>query len=316
MEYRSLGRGGLKVSQLCLGGNNWGGNTPDEDAIRILRRAFDAGLTFWDTAINYSNGRSEEVIGKALKGLPREQVIVATKGWGAIGEGPNDKGCSRHYLMRAVEISLRRLDTDYIDLYYLHRPDPTTPIEESLSALNELVRQGKIRYLACSAFPAWQICEAVWAGRQHGWDSFVCEQPPYNILERSIEREVVPFCQRYGVALVTYSPTASAWLTGRFRRGEPIPADSTRGRRVDLSTPQSQRRLDVVEKVEALAKARGCSVAQFAIAWIVSNPAGILPILGVRTMAHLEDNLGALDVKLTEEERKAVDALAPSGTRV
>lgn len=316
MEFRSLGRSGLKVSQLCLGGNNWGGNTPDEEAIRILRRAYDVGLTFWDTAINYSNGRSEEVIGKALKGLPREQVIVATKGWGAIGEGPNDKGCSRHYLMRAVEISLRRLETDYIDLYYLHRPDPTTPIEESLSVLNELVRQGKIHYLACSSFPSWQICEAVWTARQHGWDSFVCEQPPYNILERSIEREVVPFCQSYGVALATYSPTASAWLTGRFRRGEPIPADSTRGRRVDLSTPQSQRRLDVVEKVEALAKARGCSVAQFAVAWIMSHPAGIMPILGIRTMAHLEDSLGALEIKLTEEERKAVDALVPGGTRI
>jgi aryl-alcohol dehydrogenase-like predicted oxidoreductase len=316
MEYRSLGRSGLKVSQVCLGGNNWGGNTPDDEAVRILRRAFDAGVNFWDTAVTYSNGRSEEVIGRALKGLPREKVIVATKGWWTIGDGPNDKGCSRHYLVRAVEISLRRLGTDYIDLYYLHRPDPTTPIEESLSTLNDLIRQGKVRYLACSSFPAWQICEALWTARQYGWDSFVCEQPPYNILERGIEREVVPFCQKYGVALATYSPTASAWLTGRFRRGQPIPADSTRGRRVDPNSPQSQRRFDAVEKVEALARARGCSVAQFAIAWIMGHPAGIIPILGVRTMGHLEDNLGALEVKLSEEERKAVDEIAPGGARI
>jgi len=316
MEYRSLGRSGLKVSPLCLGGNNWGGNTPDDEAVRILHRAYEAGIHFWDTAVTYSNGRSEEVVGRALKGLPRERVIVATKGWAAIGDGPNDRGCSRHYLIRSVEVSLRRLGTDYIDLYYLHRPDPTTPVEESLSTLNDLIRQGKVRYLASSNFSAWQLCEASWTARQYGWDTFVCEQPPYNILNRGIEREVIPFCQRYGVALATYSPTASAWLTGRFRRGAPIPEDSTRGRRVDLSTPQSQRRLDAVEKVEAMAKARGCTVPQLAIAWILGHPAGIFPILGVRTMAHLEDNLGALGVTLTAEERKAVDDLAPEGGRI
>jgi aryl-alcohol dehydrogenase-like predicted oxidoreductase len=315
MEICSLGRSGLKVSRVCLGGNNWGVNTPDEDSVQILRRAFDAGLTFWDTAVSYSGGRSEEMVGKALKDLPRDQVIVATKGWGAIGDGPNDKGCSRHYLIRSVELSLRRLGTGHIDLYYLHNPDPTTPIEESLSALNDLVRQGKIRYLACSKFPSWQICEAIWTARQHGWDSFVCEQPPYNLLERSIEREVIPCCQKYGLALATYSPTASAWLTGRFRRGEPIPGDSTRGRRVDPSTPQSQRRFDLVEKLSAMAAARGCTLAQFAIAWILSHPAGIIPILGVRTMAHLEDNLGALEIRLSDEERRAIDELIPGGTR-
>ena len=316
MEFRSLGRSGIKVSSLCIGGNNWGGNTPDDESVRILRRAFDAGINFWDTAVNYSNGRSEEMVGKALQGLPREQVIVATKGWGAIGEGPNDRGCSRHYLIRAVDLSLRRLGTDYIDLYYLHRPDPATPIEESLSALNELIRQGKIRYLACSSFPSWQICEAVWTARQHGWDAFVCEQPPYNIFERSIEREVVSCCQKYGVALATYSPTASAWLAGRFRRGEVIPADSTRGRRVDPNTAQSQRRFDALEKLEGMAKARGCTMAQFAVAWILSHPAGIIPILGIRTMAHLEDNLGALEVRLSDEERKAVDGIVPAGGRL
>ena len=170
MEYRNLGRSGLKVSNLCLGGNNWGGATPEEDAIRIIHRALDAGINFLDTAITYTGGRSEEVIGKALRGR-RDGVLIATKGHGAIGQGPNDRGNSRHYILRAVEISLRRLETEYIDLYYMHSPDPSTPIDETLRTLNDLVTQGKIRYLACSNYAAWQMCEALHTGQRHGWET-------------------------------------------------------------------------------------------------------------------------------------------------
>lgn len=316
MEYRNLGRSGLKVSNLCLGGNNWGGATPEEDAIRIIHRALDAGINFLDTAITYTGGRSEEVIGKALRGR-RDGVLIATKGHGAIGQGPNDRGNSRHYILRAVEISLRRLETDYIDLYYMHSPDPSTPIEETLRTLNDLVSQGKIRYLACSNYAAWQMCEAAHVGQRYGFETFVCDQPPYSILNREIEREVVPFCQKYGVALATYSPLASGWLSGKYRPGEPIP-EGTRGARSnwDLESPASKRRFEVLGSLERLAREREVPVSHIAIAWLMGNPAITSPILGARTMEQFEENLAAAALQLTAEERAAIDALVPRGTRV
>jgi aryl-alcohol dehydrogenase-like predicted oxidoreductase len=316
MEYRNLGRSGLKVSNLCLGGNNWGGATPEEDAIRIIHRALDAGINFLDTAITYTGGRSEEVIGKALRGR-RDGVLIATKGHGAIGQGPNDRGNSRHYILRAVEISLRRLETDYIDLYYMHSPDPSTPIEETLRTLNDLVAQGKIRYLACSNYPAWQMCEALHVGQRYGWETFVCDQPPYSLFNREIEREVIPFCQRYGVALATYSPLASGWLSGKYRPGEPIP-EGTRGARShwDLESPASKRRFEVLGALERLARERGVPVSHVAIAWLTGNPAITSPILGARTMEQFEENLAAASLQLTAEERAVIDALVPRGTRV
>jgi aryl-alcohol dehydrogenase-like predicted oxidoreductase len=316
MEYRNLGRSGLKVSYLCLGGNNWGGATPEEDAIRIIHRALDAGINFLDTAITYTGGRSEEVIGKALRGR-RDGVLIATKGHGAIGQGPNDRGNSRHYILRAVEISLRRLETDYIDLYYMHSPDPNTPIEETLRTLNDLVTQGKIRYLACSNYAAWQMCEALHVGQRCGFETFVCDQPPYSLFNREIEREVIPFCQKYGVALATYSPLASGWLSGKYRPGEPIPA-GTRGARSnwDLDSSASQRRFEALGGLERLARERGVPVSHVAIAWLMGNPAITSPILGARTMEQLEENLAAAALQLTADERTAIDALVPRGTRV
>jgi aryl-alcohol dehydrogenase-like predicted oxidoreductase len=316
LEYRSLGRSGLKVSSLCLGGNNWGGAAPEEESIRIIHRALDAGINFLDTAITYTGGRSEEVIGKALRGR-RDGVLIATKGHGAIGSGPNDRGNSRHYILRAVEISLRRLETDYIDLYYMHSPDTSTPVEETLRTLNDLISQGKIRYLACSNHAAWQMCEAEHVARRHGWESYVCAQPTYSIFNRDIEREVIPFCRQNGVALSTYSPLASGWLSGKYRPGEPVP-EGSRGARSNwnLESASSRRRFEILGSLEAMARERGVTLSQLAIAWLMANPAVTSPILGARTMEQLEENLGAAVVSLTAEERTAIDALVAPGTRL
>jgi aryl-alcohol dehydrogenase-like predicted oxidoreductase len=329
MEYRNLGHSGLKVSPLCLGAMMFGswGNPDHDESIRIIHRALDAGINFVDTANGYSDGESEIIVGKALKDR-REEVVLATKVWAPMGPGPNQRGLSRKAIQEQVEHSLRRLGTDVIDLYQIHRPDPTVPIEETLSTLNDLVRQGKVRYLGLSTnhfageamwekrFAAWEIVETLWISERHGWERFVSLQPPYSILRRVMEAEHFPMTQKFGLANIVWSPLEGGWLTGKYRRETGNPKDSKRSETWvgDLANPKFHRRLDIVEELLPLAAQKGVSLARFANAWALRHPAVISVIIGPRTMAQLEDSLGALDVHLTDEEAARIDALVPPGT--
>jgi aryl-alcohol dehydrogenase-like predicted oxidoreductase len=329
MDYRNLGNTGLKVSPLCLGTMMFGmwGNTDHEDCIRITHRALDAGINFVDTANGYSDGESEVIVGKALEDR-REGVVLATKVWAPVGPGPNQRGLSRKAIQEQVENSLRRLDTDVIDLYQIHRPDPTTPMEETLATLDDLVRQGKVRYLGLSTnhyagaglwdkrFAAWEIVETLWISERHGWERFVSLQPPYSILRRTMELEHFPMTQRMGLGNVVWSPLEGGWLAGKYRRATGNPMDTLRAQRMigDLANPKFERRLDVVEELLPLAAAKGVSLARFAYAWALANPAVTSIILGPRTLEQLEDSLGALDVQITPEDGAAIDRLVPPGT--
>jgi aryl-alcohol dehydrogenase-like predicted oxidoreductase len=328
-NYRNLGHTGLKVSPLCLGAMMFGswGNPDHEESIRIIHRALDAGVNFVDTANGYSEGESEIIVGKALRDR-REQVVLATKVWAPVGPGPNQRGLSRKAILEQVENSLRRLGTDVIDLYQIHRPDPTTPIEETLSALTDLVRQGKVRYIGCSTnhfageamwekrFSAWEIVETLWVSEQRGFERFISLQPPYSILRRVMELEHFPMCQRFGIGNIVWSPLEGGWLSGKYRRGGDNPMDSQRAQKWigDIGNPKFQRRLDIVEQLAPLAEAKGVSLARFANAWALRNPAVTSVIIGPRTMEQLEDSLGAVDVTITDEEAAAIDRLVPPGT--
>jgi aryl-alcohol dehydrogenase-like predicted oxidoreductase len=329
MDYRSFGDTGLKVSPLCLGAMMFGswGNPDHEACIRIIHRALDAGINFVDTANGYSDGESEIIVGKALAGR-RHQVVLATKVFAPVGPGPNERGLSRKAIQEQVENSLRRLDTDVIDLYQIHRPDPTTPMAETLSVLNDLVRQGKVRYLGLSTnhhegpgvwerrFAAWEIVEALWLADRHGWERFVALQPPYSILRRVMELEHFPMTQRFGIGNLVWSPLEGGWLSGKYRRGAANPKDSRRAVTWvgDTANPKFARRLEIVEQLVPLAAARSVSLARFANAWVLRHPAVHSAIIGPRTMEQLEDSLGALDVAITPEEAARVDQLVPPGT--
>jgi aryl-alcohol dehydrogenase-like predicted oxidoreductase len=324
MEYRTLGRTGVKVSTHCLGAMMFGpwGNTDEDECIRIIHTALDAGINFVDTADVYGEGRSEEIVGKALKGR-RDEVVLATKVHGRMGKGINDEGNSRLWIMREVENSLRRLGTDHIDLYQIHRPDAETHIEETLGALSDLVRQGKVRYLGCSTFPAFQIVEAHWASERRGLERFVCEQPPYSIFVRHIELDVLPVAMKYGMGVIVWSPLGGGWLAGKYRRGEGVPADSRakryaeRGspiaRRYDPTIPENERKLDLVEDLSNLADKAGTSLTHMAIAFTLAHPAVTSAIIGPRTPGQLEDLLAGADVRLDEETLDAIDELIPPG---
>jgi aryl-alcohol dehydrogenase-like predicted oxidoreductase len=329
MEYRNLGRSGLKVSPLCLGAMMFGGwgNPDHEDSIRIIHRAMDAGINFIDTANGYSEGESEVIVGKALKGK-REGTVLATKVWAPVGPGPNQRGLSRKAIQEQVEKSLRRLDTDVIDLYQIHRPDPTTPVEETLSALSDLVRQGKVRYLGLSTnhyegsalwekrFAAWEIVETLWLSDKHGWERFVSLQPPYSILRRLMEAEHFPMSLKFGIANIVWSPLEGGWLSGKYRRGAENPKDSQRAEKWigDIENPKFQRRLDIVEKLLPLTRAKGVPLARFANAWALRHPAVTSVIIGPRTMEQLEDSLKALDVQITDDDARQIDELVAPGT--
>jgi aryl-alcohol dehydrogenase-like predicted oxidoreductase len=329
MEYRNLGRSGLKVSPLCLGAMMFGGwgNPDHEDSVRIIHRAMDAGINFIDTANGYSEGESEVIVGKALKGK-REGTVLATKVWAPVGPGPNQRGLSRKAIQEQVENSLRRLDTDVIDLYQIHRPDPTTPVEETLSALSDLVRQGKVRYLGLSTnhyegsalwekrFAAWEIVETLWLSDKHGWERFVSLQPPYSILRRVMEAEHFPMSLKFGIANIVWSPLEGGWLSGKYRRGAENPKDSQRAEKWigDIENPKFQRRLDIVEKLLPLAEAKGVPLARFANAWALRHPAVTSVIIGPRTMEQLEDSLKALDVQITGDDARQIDELVAPGT--
>ncbi|MBO0730666.1 MAG: aldo/keto reductase [Acidimicrobiaceae bacterium] len=320
MELRILGRTGVKVSPLCLGAMMFGqwGNPDHDDSIRIIHRALDAGINFIDTADVYSSGESEEIVGKALASLDRSSVVLATKVHGQMGRDPNAGGNSRRWIVTECERSLRRLATDYIDLYQIHRPDLTVDIDETLGALTDLVRAGKIRYFGSSTFPAHQIVEAQWVAERRGRERFICEQPPYSILVRGIETDVLPVCQQYGMGVIPWSPLGGGWLSGRFGQGK----DNTSRRatrvpqRYDLSLPGNQAKVEVVTKLGALAEEAGVSLIELAIAFVLEHPAVSAAIIGPRTMDHLESQLGAPSVRLEAAILDRIDEIVPPGTNL
>jgi len=332
MDYRNLGRTGLKVSPLCLGAMMFGkwGNPDHDAAVRTIHRALDLGINFIDTSNNYSEGESEVIVGKALRGR-REEVVLATKVWAPMGSGANQRGLSRKAIQEQVEASLRRLRTDVIDLYQIHRPDPSTPWEETLSTLDDLVRQGKVRYLGCSTnhygdpggiwgpkLEDWELVETLWLSDKHGWERFSSLQPPYSLLRRTLELEHFPVCRKFGLGVIVWSPLEGGWLTGKYRKGSANPADSPRARDWvgDVSNPHFERRLDVVEDLVALAAAKGVPLAHFAVAWALRHPAVTSAIVGPRTLEQLEDLVGALEVTITDEDAARVDAIVPPGVSV
>src|SRR5579863_2333454 len=319
MELRTLGSAGVKVSPLCLGAMMFGdwGNPDHDDSIRIIHRALDAGINFIDTADVYSRGESEEIVGKALAGGRRDNIVLATKVHGEMGDDPNEFGNSRRWIIREVENSLRRLGTDWIDLYQIHRPEADTDIDETLGALTDLVHQGKVRYIGSSTFPASDIVEAQWVAERRGRERFVCEQPPYSIVVRAIEREVLPTCERYGMGVIGWSPLAGGWLTGRVRKGREIPKSHRAERvplRYDMSLPGNQRKYDAVESLAQLAERAGISLIDMSIAFVLRHPAVTAAIIGPRTMEQLESQLDAADVTLTDDVLDAIDAIVPPGT--
>jgi aryl-alcohol dehydrogenase-like predicted oxidoreductase len=321
MEHRPLGRTGVSISELCLGAmmfGDWGTKDHDE-SIRNIHRALDAGINFIDTADVYAQGESEEIVGKALADGRRDDIILATKFHGAMGEDPNRQGSSRRWIIREVEDSLRRLGTDWIDLYQVHRPRADTDIEETLSALSDLVHQGKVRYLGSSTFPASQIVEAQWVARDRHLQRFVTEQPPYSMLVRAVEADVLPTCARHGMAVISYSPLAGGWLSGRWRKDAGQQPSSRAGRlpeRFDLSQPANQRKLDAVEQLARLAEEAEITLIQLAIAFALNHPAITAPIIGPRTMEQLESQLAAADVALDEAVLDRVDEIVPPGTTI
>jgi aryl-alcohol dehydrogenase-like predicted oxidoreductase len=319
MQFRPLGRTGVQVSPLCLGAMMFGpwGNGDHADSTRIIHRALDAGINFIDTADVYSNGVSEEIVGEALQGR-RDDVVLATKFFMPMGEDPNTRGGSRLWIIREVENSLRRLGTDHIDLYQVHRPSPDTDVEETLGALTDLVRAGKVRYIGSSSYSGSQIVEAQWASRERHLERFVTEQPPYSILVRGIEEDVLPTAQRYGMGTLTYSPLAGGWLSGRWRKDAAgTPTSSARpSARFDMSRPANQRKLDVVEDLAQLAEQSGMTLIEMSIAFVLNHPGVTSAIVGPRTMQQLESYLPAAQIKLSTEVLDRIDELVAPGVTV
>ena len=318
MEYRSLGRTGVQVSRLCLGCMNFGDDCGEEDSIRIIHRALDAGINFLDTADVYSRGKSETITGKALaQDNRRDRVFLATKVFNKMDDqDPNASGSHRHHIVRGCEDSLRRLGTDHIDLYQIHRPKSDIPIDETLRALDDLIRAGKVRYVGTSTFAAWQVVESLWASKELGLNRFVCEQPPYNLLDRRIERELLPMCRTYDIATIPWSPIAGGLLSGKYRAGQPRPESA---RYATRSAPFARDNDDALAKVEeyvAFCDRRGVDPAQFATAWVAAQPGVTSPIVGPKTMEQLESYLKTEEMTVTEEDRKALDAIFPPGTHL
>ena len=320
MEYRNLGRTGVRVSPLCLGAMMFGpwGNDDRADSIRIINRALDAGINFVDTADVYSAGVSEEIVGEALQGR-RDEVFLATKFFMPMSQDdPNMRGGSRRWVIRAVENSLRRLGTDYIDLYQVHRPSPDTDVEETLGALSDLVHQGKVRYLGSSSYSGSQVVEAQWVARERNLQRFVTEQPPYSLLVRGIEEDVLPTVRRHGMGTLTYSPLAGGWLSGRWRKDSAsTPTSSARPpARFDMSAPGNQRKLDAVEELAALAEKSGMSLIELAVAFVINHPGVTSAIIGPRTREQLDAFLPAADVTLSTDVLESIDEIVAPGVTV
>jgi aryl-alcohol dehydrogenase-like predicted oxidoreductase len=319
VEYRKLGRTGVTVSSLCLGAMMFGdwGTKDHDDSVRIIHRALDAGINFVDTADVYSAGESEEIVGKALRDR-RDNVVLASKVHMPMGEDLNQRGNSRRWIIAEAENSLRRLGTDWIDLYQIHRYDPDTDIDETLGALTDLIRTGKVRYAGHSTWPVSAIVEAQWTAADRGRERFRSEQPPYSILTRAIENEVLPTCARYGMGVIPYSPLAGGWLSGRYRKdtdvaGPMSPARQRLANRYDLSLPENQRKLDAAEQLAALADRAGLTLIELAIAFVLRHPAVTAAIIGPRTMEHLESQLPAADVHLPDDVLDQIDKIVPPG---
>jgi aryl-alcohol dehydrogenase-like predicted oxidoreductase len=317
MHYRKFGTTGVRVSPLCLGAMMFGkwGNQNHDDSIKIIHRALDSGINFIDTADVYSAGESEEIVGKALAGR-RDKVVLATKLHAPMGDDPNQRGNSRRWIFQEVEASLRRMKTDWIDLYQIHRPDAACDVEETLGALTDLVRQGKVRYLGSSTFPGSQIVEAQWVARDRHLSRFVCEQPPYSILVRGIENDVLPTCDRHDMAVIPWSPLAGGWLSGKWRKGQPPPASTRAARlpgRYDLALPGNQKKLDAADALAVLAEEAGIPLIKLAIAFVIKHPAVTSAIIGPRTLDQLESQLGSDEIKLSDEVLDRIDKIVPPG---
>jgi aryl-alcohol dehydrogenase-like predicted oxidoreductase len=320
VNFRKLGSSGIEVSEISLGSwLTYSGGVGREQAEACVKAAFEEGINFIDTANVYNRGHSEEAVGEALKRRGRrDSIVLATKVHGVMdAEDPNGQGNSRRHIIAQCEASLRRLQTDWIDLYQIHRPQSDIPIDETLRALDDLIRAGKVRYVGTSTFGAWQLVESVWVAKEFGLNRFVCEQPPYNLLDRRIERELVPAAQTYGVGLIPWSPLAGGLLTGKYQRGQEMPE----GARFASANYQGARRLtervyDVVEALQPLAAEKGCTLSQLALAWVMAQPGVTSAIIGPRTMEQLDDNLGAVNVELTEDDRKRIDRITRRGENV
>ena len=314
MQYDFLGQTGVQVSRLCLGTMMFGGQTSEADSINIMHSAHDQGINFFDTANIYNAGESEVVVGKAIADR-RSQIVLATKGRGPMGKGPNDAGASRLHLMQALDDSLKRLNTDYTDIYFVHTPDYNTPIEESLRALEDMVRSGRVRYIACSNFRAWRLCEALWTSDKLGLSKFCCVQPLYNIMNRDVEVELLPLCQEHKVGVVSYSPLARGILTGKYKTVE-APPEGTRASRSDprmLQAEWRQASLDLAQQIVAHCEAKDVNPSQFALAWCMANPIVTSVIIGPRTMEQFQDNMKCLDIEVSEEDEAFIDGLVPPG---
>jgi aryl-alcohol dehydrogenase-like predicted oxidoreductase len=321
MEMRALAGTGVQVSPLCLGAMMFGawGETDHDVSVGIIHRALDAGINFIDTADVYSRGESEEIVGKALAGGRRDDVVLATKFHGSMGDDPNEAGNSRRWIVREVEASLRRLKTDWIDLYQVHRWDPWTDHAETLGALTDLVAQGKVRYVGSSTYPAAQIVKAQCVSRERGLQRFVSEQPPYSLLVRGIERDVLPTCRELGIGVIPWSPLAGGWLSGKWRKG----ADELTSRRsamlparYDLSLPANQEKLDAADALASLADEAGMTLIHMALAFVVNHPAVTAAIIGPRTMEQLESQLGAADVELDAAVLDRIDEIVAPGRTI
>jgi aryl-alcohol dehydrogenase-like predicted oxidoreductase len=318
MEYRRLGRSGVTVSSLCLGTMMFGGwGTKDhEESIRIIHRALDAGINFIDTADVYSAGESEVIVGKALAGGRRDDVVLASKMGLPMGQDPNQRGSSRRWIIREVENTLRRLGTDYLDLYQVHRYDPDTDLDVTLGALSDLVRAGKVRYTGHSTWPVSAIVEAQWTARDRGRERFITEQPPYSILNRAIEVDLLPTCARYGMGVLSYAPLCGGWLSGRYRAGssaQPPHAAMRPASRFDMSLPVNQRKLEAAGQLADLADKAEITLIAMAIAFVLRHPATTSAIIGPRTMGHLESQLSAAGTVLSDDVLDRIDEIVPPG---
>lgn len=318
MDYRSLGRTGVMVSPLCLGTMNLGNPTGEDESLAMIARALDAGVNFIDTANVYNAGESERIVGRALKEAGvRDRVVLATKVHGVMGEGPNQGGASRYHLLRACEDSLRRLQTDHVDLYQLHRPSAAIPVDETLRAFDDLVRSGKVRYIGCSTHPAWRVMEALATSERLGLAPYISEQPPYNLLDRRIENELIPLCQQYGLAVIPWSPLAGGLLAGRYASHREFPPGSraTHGWQPFVARVTATA-VEVAQRVGAMAAERGLTSSQLALLWCKDQPGVTAPIIGPRTMTHLEDALAVLERRLDDADRPLFDALVHPGNAV
>ena len=318
MKYRTIGRTGIQVTPYCLGAMMFGewGNTDHDDCVRIIHAALDGGINFIDTADAYSRGESEEIVGKALEGR-RDEVVLATKFYMPMGRDPNMAGGSRRWIVKEVENSLRRLNTDYIDLYQIHRPVPGTDVDETLGALSDLIHQGKVRVIGSSTFPAEDIVEAQWVAEKRNRERFTCEQPPYSLFARGIETAVLPTCDRYGMGVIAWSPLAGGWLTGKYRKGDDQPTSHRATRvpdRFDFSLPENQRKLELVDELAKVAADAGVSMTHMSMAFVVGHPAVTSAIIGPRTMEQLTDVLAGASVELSDDTLDALDAIVPPGT--